>query len=297
MSKLLKDPLFHFLLLGIGFFVLFEWVGGEAGTEINQTEEIVVTEGRIRSLSENFAKVWQRPPSEQELDGLIQDHIREEVLYREALAMGLDRDDTIVRRRMRQKIEFLSEDVANLREPSDEELRTFLESQPERFRSEARFTFRQVYLNAKKRGESAEADAIALLAELGEIGGDASGVGDPLTKLVERKVGRIIPSVFHRNGEPIKSFRGAWNRACKEAGLQGQLVHDLRRTAVRNLERAGVPRSVAMKLTGHKTESVYTRYAIVSEADLSEGLKKLSSLLKTDLSEPRKVIYFGSSSA
>jgi integrase len=117
------------------------------------------------------------------------------------------------------------------------------------------------------------------------------------TKLVERKVGRIIPSVFHRNGEPIKSFRGSWNRACKEAGIQGQLVHDLRRTAVRNLERAGVPRSVAMKLTGHKTESVYRRYAIVSEADLSEGLKKLSSLLKTDLSEPRKVIYIGSSSA
>lgn len=80
-------------------------------------------------------------------------------------------------------------------------------------------------------------------------------------------------------------------------GLQGQLVHDLRRTAVRNLERAGVPRSVAMKLTGHKTESVYRRYAIVSEADLSEGLKKLSSLLKTDLSEPRKVIYIASSSA
>jgi len=117
------------------------------------------------------------------------------------------------------------------------------------------------------------------------------------TKLVERKVGRIIPSVFHRNGEPIKSFRGSWNKARKEAGLEGQLVHDLRRTAVRNLERAGVPRSVAMKLTGHKTESVYRRYAIVSEADLSEGLKKLSSLLKTNLSESRKVIYIASSSA
>jgi integrase len=71
------------------------------------------------------------------------------------------------------------------------------------------------------------------------------------------------------------------------------MIHDLRRTAVRNLERAGVPRSVAMKLTGHKTESVYRRYAIVSEADLSEGAKKLSSLLETDVSEPRKVVYIG----
>lgn len=98
--------------------------------------------------------------------------------------------------------------------------------------------------------------------------------------------------MFHRNGEPIRSLRGSWNKACREAGLEGRLVHDLRRTAVRNLERAGVPRSVAMKLTGHKTESVYRRYAIVSEADLSEGVKKLSALLKTDLSEPRKVVPY-----
>jgi hypothetical protein len=110
MLKLVKDPWFHFLLLGVAFFVLFEWVGDDARTEINQAVEIVVMEGRILALSQNFAKVWQRPPTEQELDGLIQDHIREEILYRQALAIGLDRDDTIVRRRMRQKIEFLSED-------------------------------------------------------------------------------------------------------------------------------------------------------------------------------------------
>ena len=120
---------------------------------------------------------------------------------------------------------------------------------------------------------------------------------DPGT--TKNEEGRIFPfDTFPALGDLLKrQRRGAWNRACKEAGLQGQLVHDLRRTAVRNLERAGVPRSVAMKLTGHKTESVYRRYAIVSEADLSEGLKKLSSLLKTDLSEPRKVIYIASSSA
>ncbi len=119
MPKILRDPLFHFLLIGAAFFVLFEWVARDTRSEIKQAEEIVVTEGRIRALSQNFSKVWQRPPSEQELDGLIQDHIREEILYREALAMGLDRDDTIVRRRMRQKIEFLSEDIASLPESSD----------------------------------------------------------------------------------------------------------------------------------------------------------------------------------
>jgi integrase len=98
------------------------------------------------------------------------------------------------------------------------------------------------------------------------------------TTALEREGGRIIPLVFHRCGKPIRSFLDAWRRACKEAGVPGRIVHDLRRTAVRNLERAGVPRSVAMKLTGHKTESVYRRYAIVCEADLSQAVRRIAAL-------------------
>ena len=180
MSKILKDPLLHFLLIGVAFFLLFEWVGGDDGSEVERAEEIVVTEGRVRALSQNFSKVWQRPPTEQELDGLIQDHIREEILYREALAMGLDRDDTIVRRRMRQKIEFLSEDIASLDEPTDEELQAFLAANPDRFRKEARFSFRHAYVNAERRGATAEEYTRTLLAELRDHGGDASDLGDRL---------------------------------------------------------------------------------------------------------------------
>ena len=98
------------------------------------------------------------------------------------------------------------------------------------------------------------------------------------TDALERSTGNIIPRVFHRQGKPIKDFRYAWSKACRTAGVPGRLVHDLRRTAVRNLERAAVPRSVAMKLTGHLTEAVYRRYAIASEADLTEGVRKLASL-------------------
>jgi integrase len=114
---------------------------------------------------------------------------------------------------------------------------------------------------------------------------------------VERTRRRIIRWVFHRNGKPIQDLRGAWERACIGAGFYRvvnpeappaqqrkkatKLLHDFRRTAVRNLERAGVPRSVAMKLTGHKTENIYRRYAIVSEADLAEGVKKLDLLLQS----------------
>jgi integrase len=98
------------------------------------------------------------------------------------------------------------------------------------------------------------------------------------TAAVERRTGRIVPWLFHRNGEPIKSYQRAWRTACRKAGVPGRLPHDLRRTAVRNMERAGVSRSVAMKLVGHRTESVYRRYAITSESDLREGARKLSAL-------------------
>ena len=98
------------------------------------------------------------------------------------------------------------------------------------------------------------------------------------TSALGREGGRLIPWVFHRNGKPIRSFHHAWRNACKRARVPGRLIHDLRRTAVRNFERAGVARSVAMKLSGHKTESIYRRYAIVSEADLAEGVRKVAAL-------------------
>ena len=99
-----------------------------------------------------------------------------------------------------------------------------------------------------------------------------------LTRRCERAQARIIPLVFHRSGRRIESFRRSWRKACERAGLPGLLFHDLRRSAVRTLERAGVPRSVAMKLTGHKTESIYRRYAIVAESDLRDAGAKLSAL-------------------
>ena len=94
-----------------------------------------------------------------------------------------------------------------------------------------------------------------------------------------RETGEIIPWLFfRRNGEPIKDLYGAWDRACRTAGVAGLVPHDLRRSAVRNLERAGVPRATAMKLVGHKTEAIYRRYAIVAESALLAGGEKLDGL-------------------
>ena len=99
-----------------------------------------------------------------------------------------------------------------------------------------------------------------------------------LTTTIETERNLICRWVFHRSGRPIKNFRKAWKDACIAAEVPGRIPHDFRRTAARNLERAGVSRSVAMQLTGHKTESVYRRYAIVSEADLGAGVEKLGQL-------------------
>ena len=109
------------------------------------------------------------------------------------------------------------------------------------------------------------------------------------TVSVEKKTKRIVGHVFHRNGRAILDFRGAWQKACEAAGGKGRLVHDFRQTAVRNLERAGVSRSVAMKLTGHLTESIYRRYAIVSPADLKAGVEKLAKH-HVEQSGPAKVV-------
>lgn len=102
------------------------------------------------------------------------------------------------------------------------------------------------------------------------------------TEALQKAMEQIIPWIFHRAGKPIRSFRRAWLTACKAAGLPGRIPHDFRRTAVRNLERAGVPRSAAMKMTGHLTESVYRRYAICDEGMLREAAVKLAALHSAD---------------
>lgn len=107
------------------------------------------------------------------------------------------------------------------------------------------------------------------------------------TKLASSQ-SKLIPWVFHRQGQHVLDIRRAWKRACESAGLVGRRVHDLRRSAVRNLERAGVPRSIATKLVGHRTESIYRRYAVAAERDLSDGVRKLASFFSEKSERARK---------
>ena len=108
MRKLLREPLVHFLLLGAALFAAFSWIPGNTPTG---SKSIVVTQGTIEHLVTMYTLTRQRPPTDQEIKGLIDDYIREEVSVREAMLLGLDRDDQIIRRRLRQKMEFVSEDL------------------------------------------------------------------------------------------------------------------------------------------------------------------------------------------
>jgi hypothetical protein len=161
-------------VLGAALFVAYGLMprarrGGEAGA-------IVVTRGQIANLVDGFTRAWHRPPTTDELEGLVQDRVREEVYCREAVAMGLDKDDTIIRRRLRQKIEFISNDIATLAEPTDADLNAYLQAHAETFRVEQRLTFKHVYLDPGKRGDHLANDAARLLAQLSGAGaGDAGG--------------------------------------------------------------------------------------------------------------------------
>jgi parvulin-like peptidyl-prolyl isomerase len=178
MKRLLREPLFHFLLAGIALFLLYDVI---RGGESDAPREIVITEARVEALAENFATVWMRPPTPQEIKGLVDDYVAEEIFYREGVAMGLDQDDTVIRRRLRQKMEFIAEDAATAIEPSDEQLQAYLAQHAAKFVSPTEVTFVQVYLNTERRGDSARADAEKLLAELqaGRGPGNPVDAGDP----------------------------------------------------------------------------------------------------------------------
>jgi hypothetical protein len=189
LKSILREPLVHFLLLGAALFALDAWLRPTAATPANT--EIVVSEARIRNLAQNFRRTWQRPPTREELDGLVESHVREEVFYREALALGLDRDDTIIRRRLQQKVEFISEEAAALAQPTDEELNAYLKMNADAFRIEPRVTFSQLYLDPRKRSSTLDADAKRLLEALnsGSASQDPARLGDRLMLLEPRYEG------------------------------------------------------------------------------------------------------------
>ena len=161
MKRWLKEPLLHFAVLGIGLFALYRLTSNDAGAS---AEEIVVDAPRIAMLAEQFGRTWGRPPTTTELGDLIDSYVRDEVLYREGLALGLDRDDSVIRSRIRLKMEVLGDGPET--QVSDADLQAWLDANADRYASPARYDLQQVFFDPERRGARLTTDIEAALRGL-----------------------------------------------------------------------------------------------------------------------------------
>ena len=239
MIKLYKEPLLHFLIIGALIFGVFSVVNKD---EIDVSGiKIVVSTAEIERLSANWSKTWNRPPTESELKGLIDSYIKEEVYYREALALGLDRNDTVLRRRLMQKMEFLSNDLAELNQPDETVLNKYFLDNQEKFALPPRISFTHIYFNLDKRGAKVVEDAKSVLTGMNAL--RAPELGDSFMMQydfvqerpfeIERLFGKNFAEKLFRSEinswqGPIESrstpwgcrFFGCWVRLRRSAGAR-----------------------------------------------------------------------------
>jgi hypothetical protein len=177
---LLREPLLHFLVAGVALFGGWRWLH-PAGDASDTPERIELGADDVRQIQRSWLAQGRAALAPEQLRGLVEDRVREEILVREGRALGLDEDDTIVRRRLAQKMEFLFEDVAALRDPAPGELQDWYEQHAERFTLPARASFRHLYFSPDRRGAAARDDAARALGKLAAApaAADAPALGDP----------------------------------------------------------------------------------------------------------------------
>jgi hypothetical protein len=278
-KRLAREPLVHFLAIGALLFLYFAWRGGGPASG-----RIVVRPGRIQHLAAGFTRTWQRPPTEDELKSLLDDYVREEIATREAIAMGLDADDTIIRRRLRQKLEFLVEDAAVAEPPSDQELQAWLDRHPDSFRVEPQVSLRQVYVSRDRRGEAADGDARRLLSQLQALGPGAAieELGDALMvpQEVELAPGAAVARLFGDDfaAAVLGLTPGGWTGPIESGyGLHLVLVRERVEGALPDLAsiRPLVEREVLTARRKELLDAIYQRllekYTVVIERGENEG--------------------------
>jgi peptidyl-prolyl cis-trans isomerase C len=227
--RCLREPLLHCLLVGLALFALHHALNPQA-VEPENRSRIELTDDDLRQLEVGWMAQWRRPPTPEEVRRLVDGKVREEILYREALALGLDQGDTIVKRRMAQKMEFLAEDVSDLRQPNREELKAWFEKNALRFTIAGRVSFRHLYFSFDRRGERAREAAEGGLAQLDGQPGDSPGVAtlaDPFTfqyyygDRSPEQVANVFGAKFTRSLFQLQP--GAWQGPI-ESGLGWHLV-------------------------------------------------------------------------
>ncbi len=279
MKKLLTEPLVHFLIIGALLFLGFSFFQQE---DRSMDTTIVVTDNDINLLKADFERTWQRPPQEKELQGLLEEKIREEIAYREGLALGLDRDDPYIRRRLRMKLELMLEDISDQGSAADEQLEEFLAENREMFRREPRLRFSQVYLNPTSRAHRLDKDAEELLARLKRAGNDLDleQMGDsimlprtfPLSpaSVINRQFGSDFTE--HLNGLEI----GTWQGPVRSGyGFHLVLIEERSEGSDPQLAeiRPQVEREYELQQRQELKEKIYSslreKYTVVIEADNS----------------------------
>ncbi len=177
----LREPLLHFLLAGIALFVVYRALN-PASAEREASNQIRLTDDDLRQIAMAWAAQGRPAPTPEQMKHLVEIKVREEILFREALALGLDKNDTIVKRRLAQKMEFLAEDLAGIGDPTRDELKAWFDANAERFAAAPRASFRHLYFSPDRRGARAREDAARSLAKLaGQPAGSpvAARLADP----------------------------------------------------------------------------------------------------------------------
>jgi len=177
LTRLFKEPLIQFLIIGAAIYGAYALFGSPE--EDYRDNIILVDSNRINAMISEWESRWQRPPTRQEIDGLIGQYIKEDVLYRQAVAMGLNEDDPITRRRMAQKLEFLTSDLAQMQEPAEGELETYFDENEAAYRDPDRISFSHIFIDPDARGDATLDDADQLLAQL-------KTEGEPTEEMLQR---------------------------------------------------------------------------------------------------------------
>lgn len=228
-KRLLREPLVHFVLLGSALFVAYSYFTRDTGADEAQYQ-ILLTPDELLQMTIYFQSKWERPPTPEEFGHLLEGKVQQEVLYREALAMGLDKDDTIVKRRMAQKMQFIAEDVAAARVPDSGELQAWYKENSGIFAMPGRVSFRQIYFSPDSRGERARDDARQALAEISGQPVDsplAASLGDSIMLqgyFGDRSVETLAKEFGPEFAQAVmKAKPGAWQGPI-ESGLGWHLV-------------------------------------------------------------------------
>lgn len=270
LRQLVREPLLHFFVIGAGLFALFAWNNDDA---LHSPDDIVVDMMRVDALKTQFERTWQRPPTPSELLNLVDNWVNEEVLYREGLALGLDRDDPVTRRRVAQKMEFISEELVEF-SPDAAELEAWFSENADRYREDPRFTFRQLYFNPSAHSDSFDArvdGAIQALANGAVPDGDSTMLPAALDDAPLAEVRRTFGQQFAESLQGLAV--GEWSGPVASGyGLHFVRIDSARASRLPAFEevRAAVERDYVVERTSELKDAFFEklrqRYNVVYDS-------------------------------